>query len=145
MACGRGDPNAFYARLWKYLANRQVVACPRAAVRRVWRRHRLLDMGGVPGFALLPRALPLAVLFAYGRPFDRPMAVQHELARLALRADLASAHHPALPARFPADLLLLSQDVLPDLLLRVAGLRGRRIRQARGLSRRDALPLQPPE
>ena len=47
-----------------------------------------------------------------------------------LVAAVAGADHPDLPARLPADLLLLPQGLLPVVLAVAAGLRGRRAAQA---------------
>ena len=53
------------------------------------------------------------------------------------------AARPAVPARLPADLLLLPQGLLPGVLALAAGLRGRRA--AREVHRRDPVPADPAE
>ena len=53
----------------------------------------------------------------------------------------AGADHPDLPARLPADLLLLPQGLLPVLLAEPAGLRRRRAAQA--VHRRDPAAADP--
>ena len=101
--------------------------------------HRLRDDPGLPGLALLRGAVPLAVLLAVPRRLRR--------GRLGLRPAVrvvpavGGADHPDLPARLPADLLLLPQGLLPVLLAEPAGVRGRRA--AHDLQRRDPAAADP--
>ena len=76
--------------------------------------RRLRDDPGLPGHALLRRALPLAVLLALPRRLRRGRLRLRPAVRLV--AALGGADHPDLPARLPDDLLLLPQGLLPVVL-----------------------------
>ena len=85
----------------------------------------------------------------YLSPFYSPCLRRLRRGLLGLRpavrrvAALCGADHPDLPARLPADLLLLPQGLLPRVLAVAAGLRGRRA--ARQVLRRDPVPADPAE
>ena len=120
-------------------AHRPLVALPADHVRRVHVVHRLRDGPGLPGLALLRRAVPLAVLLAVPRRLRRGLLRLRPAVRLV--PAVGGADHPDLPARLPADLLLLPQGLLPVVLAEPAGLRGRRA--ARDLQRRDPAAADP--
>ncbi len=106
--------------------------------------RRLLDLAGLRERRLLRGAVRLALLLTV------PGGELPEHAREA-RTPISSAageasprdHHPDLPARLPADLLLLPQGLLPRLLGVPARLRGGRA--APHVHRRDPLPAGPAE
>ena len=64
---------------------------------------------------------------------------------LAADLDQPGPAHPVDPARLPGHLLLLPQGLLPLLLRRPAGLRGRRADGPPRLRDGDGLPVHPPE
>src|SRR5215207_10841223 len=100
----------------------------------------LRHLGGFRQPGLLRRPVPVAVLLAVpGRQL--PGADLGD--RRQLVAALPRPAGPAVPARVPADLLLLPQGVLPVVLVGATGLR--RPRRPAPLHRRDPLPPDPPE
>ena len=80
----------------------------------VFRAFVIYATAGVPGHALLRRAVPLAVLLAVPRRLRRGLVRLRPAVRVV--AALAGAAHPDLPARLPDDLLLLPQGLLPVVL-----------------------------
>src|SRR3954452_17185265 len=122
-------------------AHRPLVAPAAADGSRAGRVHHLLDVPRLPERALLRRALHLTVLLALPHDGLRGGHVPEAVHRPGL--DLPGALHPDLPARFPADLLLLPQGLLPVVLALAARVRGRGA--ARAVHRRDAVSAGLPE
>src|SRR6478609_8035893 len=114
-----------------------MVARPSGDVRGLRRVHRLLHVAGLLRRELLLGAVPLAVLLAVPEQRVRPGLLGLRPAVRRVPA-LAGAADPDLPARLPADLLLLPQGLLPVILALAPGLCGRRA--ARQVHRRDPVP-----
>src|SRR6266705_203510 len=104
------------------------------------RLRRLRHLGRLHRPRLLRRPLPVPVLLALP---DRQLRARDLAAHRRLVEAVAGPARPAVPARLPADLLLLPQGLLPLVLVGAAGVRG--AGRPRALHRRDPLPAHPPE